>query len=131
MRKLKKIRFSGKVFPGRGEGRKFLELAWVQQQMAEKLGFKPFLGTLNLRLDKESVVKKKFLTREVALGVCTAEGYCVGLLFKADIGGVACGVVIPLVEGYPEDELEVVAHVNLRQRFGLSDGNVVEVTVSL
>jgi riboflavin kinase len=99
--------------------------------MAEKLSFKPFLGTLNLRLDEESVAKKKFLTKEVALGVCTAEGYCVGLLFKADVGGVACGVVIPLVDGYPEDELEVVAHANLRQQLGLSDGDVVEVTVFL
>jgi riboflavin kinase len=97
--------------------------------MAEKLGFKPFLGTLNLRLDEESMEKKKLLTRDAAVGVCTSEGYCTGLLFKASIRDVPCGVVIPQVDGYPVYELEVVAAVNLRQRLGLRDGDTAEVTV--
>ena len=99
--------------------------------MFEKLGFRPYLGTLNLRLDNESAKKRQLLNEDAALGICTSEGYCAGLLFKASVMGLACGVVIPQVEGYPVDELEVVADVNLRQRLGLSDGDRVEVTVFL
>jgi riboflavin kinase len=125
------MELSGRVFSGRGEGRKYIELSWVKQQIMEKLGFNPYPGTLNLRLDVESMKKRQLLTEDAALGVCTPEGYCTGLLFKATIEGVSCGVVIPQVEGYPDDELEVVADVNLRQRLGLSDGDRVEVTVFL
>ena len=126
-----KIKLSGRVVSGRGEGRKYLELAWVKQQITEKLGFTPFLGTLNLRLDEESVKQKKLLVTTAALGVCTSEGYCTGLLFKASLRGLTCGVVVPLVENYPNDEVEVVANVNLRQKLMLHDGDMVEVTVFL
>lgn len=128
---MNRIDFIGKVVSGRGEGKKYLEVSWVKQQMTEKLGFSPFLGTLNLQLDEESVKQKKLLVRDAALGVCTSEGYCTGLLFKASMRGLACGVVVPLVENYPNDELEVVADVNLRQKLMLHDGDVVEVTVFL
>lgn len=129
-----KMELSGRVFSGRGEGRKYVELSWVKQQIMEKLGFNPYPGTLNLRLDVESMKKRQLLTEDAALGVCTSEGYCTGLLFKATIEGVSCdvvGVVIPQVEGYPCDVLEVVADVNLRQKLGLSKGDRVEVTVFL
>jgi riboflavin kinase len=99
--------------------------------MEEKLGFTPCAGTLDLRLDEESVARRKQLDEKYALGVCTAEGYCRGLLFKASIAGLACGIVLPQVDNYPDGLLEVVAPVNLRQKLGLHDGDTVEVTVFL
>ena len=48
---LGKIVFKGSVFSGNGEGRKFIELPWVKRQIQEKLGFTPYLGTLNIRLN--------------------------------------------------------------------------------
>ena len=128
---MKKIPVVGKVVSGRGEGKKFLELGWVQRQMSDKLGFSPFLGTLNLLLDEQSVKQKRLLTKDSALGICTSKGYCTGLLFKAEVNGVSCGVVIPSVEDYPNDLLEVVAAANLRQKLGLHEGERVEVTVFL
>jgi riboflavin kinase len=129
--RVKKIRLVGKLFSGHGEGRKFLSLTWVQQQMHEKLGFHPYLGTLNLRLDEESTPQRKLLKKEVALGACTSQGYCEGLLFKATVNGVPCSVVFPQIENYPVDKLEVVAEMNLRQRLRLHDGDEVAVTVFL
>ena len=126
-----KLDVVGKVFTGRGEGKKYAELAWVKQQIYEKLGFDPFPGTLNLRLDAENVKQKVLLEKNTELRLCYSEGYCTGLLFKASIGGVACGVVIPQVEKYPDEELEVVAEVNLRKELHLSDGDTVMVTVFL
>ena len=120
---------SGTVVSGRGEGRKYVELEWVKQQVKDKLGFDPYPGTLNLRLDEENVKRRVLLEKDAKLRLCHSEGYCTGLLFKASLDGVACGVVIPQVENYPENVLEVVASVNLKQKLRLRDGDLVTVTV--
>jgi riboflavin kinase len=128
---LNRIQLIGKIVSGRGEGRKFLALKWVQRQVSDRLNFTPFLGTLNLLLDEQSTKQRRLLTTDSALGICTSKGYCTGLLFKATIAGIVCGVVLPFVEGYPENELEVVAEVNLRKTLGLHDGDSVQVNVFL
>ena len=124
-----KIELAGRVFTGQGEGKKYIALLWVKQQIKEKLGFNPYPGTLNLRLDEENVKCRVLLEKEAKLRLCHSEGYCTGLLFKASLDGVTVGVVIPQVENYPENVLEVVASVNLKQEFWLRDGDLVTVTV--
>jgi riboflavin kinase len=125
------IKLNGKVFSGQGEGKKLIELPWVSRQIKEKLGFTPYHGTLNLRLSEESVKHRRTLEKAAVMRVCPAEGYCTGLLFKAFIAGLECGVVIPEVENYPENVLEVVASVCLREKLQLRDGDEVTVTVSV
>jgi riboflavin kinase len=125
------LKLAGRVVSGRGEGKKYLQLAWVQRQIGAKLGFKPYVGTLNLFLDEESTKKRSLLGKDSASDVCTAEGFCVGFLFKASISDLSCGVVTPQVDGYPSDLLEIIASVKLRQKLGLHDGDRVEVTVFL
>ena len=127
---MKKINFSGEVFAGRGEGKKYIELQWVKKQIQAKLGFTPYPGTLNLKLLKESANRRKLLGKAAVLKIC-ASGYCTGSIFKASIGVLECGVVIPEVEGYPEDALEVIASVNLKETLRLREGDKVTVTVSL
>ena len=124
-----KTGLSGTVVSGRGEGRKYVELEWVKQQVKEKLGFDPYPGTLNLRLDEKNVKRRVLLERGAELRLCHSQGYCTGLLFKAALDGKVCGVVIPQVEDYPDDVLEVVASVNLKQKLRLRDDDLVTVTV--
>ena len=99
--------------------------------MSEKLGFNPYPGTLNLILDEENTESRKLLEKNAALKVCPAIGYCTALLFKASVAGLECGVVVPQVDNYPENLLEVVASVNLRQKLGVTDGDEVKLTVYL
>jgi riboflavin kinase len=124
-----KIEVEGRIFTGRGEGRKYVELEWVKQQVKEKLGFDPYPGTLNLRLNEKDVKHRVLLERGAELRLCHSQGYCTGLLLKAALDGMACGVVIPQVEDYPDDVLEVVASVNLKQKLRLRDDDLVTVTV--
>ena len=126
---MKTIEFSGSVFSGRSEGRKFIALPWVKRQIREKLGFIPYPGTLNVRLSEESTQRRKFLDDTEGMSICPSEGYCSGLLFKAEIEGLDCAVVVPQVEGYPLDVLEVIASVNLKEKLGLRDGDEITVTV--
>jgi riboflavin kinase len=128
---LKKIKLSGKVFSGRGEGEKFLELPWVKRQVKEKLGFIPYHGTLNIMLSEESTKRRKLLEKATSMKVCPAEGYCSGKILKVFVGMLECAIVIPDVEGYPGNVLEIIAPVNLREKLQLADGDKITVTVNL
>ncbi len=126
---LNTLTLDGKIISGQGNGKKYLALPWVKQQMEEKLGFTLYLGTLNLKLSSESAKRRKLLETTETLKIRPAEGYCVGLLFKAAIGETECGIVIPQVEGYPKNLLEIIAPTDLREFLHLSDGDAVAVTV--
>jgi riboflavin kinase len=126
-----KIELRGRVFTGQGEGKKYVERPWVRREIEEKLGFTPYAGTLNLRLSPESTEQRRGLEKTAFLRVCASEGCCSGLLFKASIGAQECAVVIPEVEGYPKDVLEVITWTNLRERLRLRDGDEVTVTVTV
>jgi riboflavin kinase len=42
-----------------------------------------------------------------------------------------CAIIVPEVENYPENVIEVIAPVNLREKFKLKDGDMVEVRIML
>jgi riboflavin kinase len=128
---LKKIKLSGIVFSGGGEGKKFLEIPWAKRQIKEKLGFAPYPGTLNVKLSAENVKRRKLMEKTRSIKVCPAEGYCKGLLIKAFIDTLECAIVLPEVADYPKDVLEIIAAVNVREALQLEDGSEVLVTVNL
>jgi riboflavin kinase len=126
---LKSLCLRGEIFSGRGEGAKFIELAWVKKQMEEKLGFTLFPGTLNVKLTTDSVKTGKLLKKRAGFEILPASGYCRGRFFKAKLHDIESAVLIPEVAGYPENIVEVVASVNLRETLHLSEGSPVEVEV--
>ena len=128
---MKKMKLNGTVFSGGGNGKKFLELPWVKQQIREKLGFTPYPGTLNVKLNEKSVKQRKLLEEAPLMKICPVKGYCKGLLFKAVLGVVECAIVLPEVAGYPKDLLEIIASVNLRKELLLEDGCEVTITVNI
>ena len=126
-----KIVFTGTVFSGKGEGKKFIDLPWVKRQIEGKIGFSPFSGTLNLHLNKESIKKKISLENVEGKVIEPQAGYCPGVMFKACISALDCAVVVPKVPNYPTDVLEVIAPVCLREKFGLMDGSLVTVCLNV
>ena len=126
-----KIVFKGTVFSGNGEGRKFIELPWVKQQIQEKLGFTPYAGTLNIRLAEDSVKQKKLLQDTKGIEVYPERGYYSGLLIKAYMGILECAIVIPQVPNYPSNVMEIIAPVYLRERLKIADDSEVTVTVNV
>jgi riboflavin kinase len=126
---LENLRVKGKVFSGSGEGAKFVEIPWVRRQITEKLGFIPYLGTLNIKLT-EGNADFKLLKETKAIEILPTEGFCRGKCFNACFMNVVkCAIVIPEVENYPEDILEVIAPINLRGKFRLKDGDMVDVEI--
>lgn len=98
--------------------------------MEEKLGFMPYAGTLNIRLDGKSARMKKALMKETGVKILPAPGYCRARIFEASMMNVKCATLILEVPGYPEDVVEVISSTNLRERLHLADGSPVEVKVT-
>ncbi len=126
-----KIEFTGTVFSGHGKGRDFIKLAWVRSQIRKELGFNPHSGTLNIKLSEDSTKLRMFLVENPVSRINPSNGYYEGLLFKASLSGLECGIIIPEVKDYPNDILEIVAPLDLREKLQLRDGDHVAVTVDV
>lgn len=125
------LKFTGKVFSGAGQGKNFVALPWVKQQIIKKTGITPFLGTLNLFLDPKSINQRDKLEKIKGIEIEPQTGYFPGILFKAKIDKETCFIVIPRVLNYPVGVLEIISAVNLRKKLGLKDGDVVNLEVTV
>lgn len=129
---LQKLRVSGKVSSGKGEGERFIKLPWVSEQIAKKIGFFPYPGTLNIKLKGKSCIKSQLLKAAKAVEISPVAGFCRGKCFKAYLAGnVECAIVIPEIADYPEDLLEIIAPINLRERLSLKNGDTITVEIIL
>ena len=124
----------GVVISGIGEGRYYMSLAPYVQQFSEKIGFAPYPGTLNIRLDPSSLQVRKRLDQLewVQIQGFTAEGRTFGnaRCLPCRIEGIPCGIVIPGRTHYPDDVLELIAPVSLREALRVDDMDEVKVEVS-
>ena len=125
----------GKVFSGIGEGRYYVSLEGYRRQFIEKLGFDPYPGTLNIKIPKEQMYFRRILEKEEGILI---EGFSTPdrtfgevKSFKCKVNGIEGAVVMPKRTHYPEDVLEVIAPVKLRDVLKLKDGDYVDVEVML
>ncbi|MDR2203938.1 MAG: CTP-dependent riboflavin kinase [Nitrososphaerota archaeon] len=124
------ITFNGTVCTGQGRGKFFVALPWVMSQLKTLMGTQPYLGTLNLRLNFEGITQRVFLTPQTGVLIKPKNGYSSGYLYKAKFFDTDCYVVLPNVDSYPKDSLEIIAHINLRDHFNIKDGDMITVIVS-
>lgn len=126
------IIIKGKVFSGKKDSGCYLRLNWVKQQLLEKVGFIPYPGTLNLKLDNKYVKAKKLLKGFEGIAIVPKLGYCPGKCYRAKFrSAFHCAVILPELVGYPEDVLELISPTNLREKFQLNDGDSIEIEVCL
>jgi len=131
------VKLEGRVFTGLSEGAYYLQIPYYLKQFEEKLGFKPYPGTLNIRLmNRDSIMNKILLEKAADIKI---DGFSDG---KRTYGGAKClmaklndreDVAIIFIERthYGEDVVEVVAPICLREKLGLKDGDKVYVCVKL
>ena len=122
---------TGRVASGAGRAAGYTAPAWVREQFRERLGFDPYPGTLNLRI--EGADRRTWLGLRQTEGVAIEPepGYCAARCYRVSIEGrIAGAIVLPLVSGYPEDLLEVAAPVRLRDALGSEDGTPVTLALT-
>lgn len=123
----------GEVLSGKGEAAKFIQLPWVMEQIEAKLGFKPYPGTLNIRLTEGSIkLKEVWAAASFGQEISPKKSFCSGRCVKAYLSsGPGCAIVAPQVDNYPQDLVEIIAPMNLRERFRIRDGDLVEINIKI
>ena len=125
-----RLRFQGAVVSGLGEGRYYLSQPGYSQQFPPRVGYLPFPGTLNVRLDRETLRRVAVLRHWSGIRI---EGFQDGgrtfggaVCFPARLKGSPCHLIRPDRTHY-EDVVEFIAPVSLRETLGLKDLVVVDV----
>ena len=125
---VKKIKINGIVISGNKKGTYFINLPWVKKQVLEKIGFEPYIGTLNLEIrNKEKIID---LYNQKGITIVPEKGYYEGKCFRAFLmKKTNCAVVIPNIPDYPSNLIEIIAPNNLRNTLGLIDGMKIELII--
>ena len=115
----------GKIASGLGQGQYFLTREGYSRQFLQKLGFVPFPGTLNVRLEGPFPAEKQAIRIEGFAEEGKSFGEC--KCYRIKLNGIEAAVVRPEKSRYPPELIEVIAPVQLRRALGLEDGDSVEV----
>ena len=122
-------RITGVVFSDLGQASSFMALEWVQKALREGLGFAPYPATLNLRLESGEDIAAWREVKRAAPGIRIVPAdpsFCRARCFLVEIEGKLKGaVLLPEVQGYPADKIEVVAPVRLKDELGVRDGEKI------
>ena len=119
----------GKVQSGIGEGQFYIRK--YAAQLKELLGFEPWPGTLNLKVALSDAAKvkahqplviKEFTTKERTYG----EVHC----YPASISNITGAILMPVRSTHPEDILEFIAPVELRNKFQLKDNDTLTLSLA-
>jgi len=129
------LELSGQVFTGLGEGAYYMSIRGYRRQFVRKLGFDPYLGTLNIRLSSaKDIATRNELEHLPGIWI---EGFEDGSRsygpvksFRAKLNNSLDGALL-LIERTHHDKsvIEFIAPVNAREMLGLTDGQVVTVSV--
>lgn len=111
-----------------------MALGWVLDGLKKSLGFMPFPATLNVRPkgDEDARVWAAIQTDWPAMPLPPPdEGFCSARLYQVEVKGpwkskdrkLWAAVLLPNVDGYPKDKIEIVAPVRLKSALGVEDGD--------
>jgi len=125
-------KLTGTVQTGLQEGAYYMNQDGYRKPLAEKLGFTPFTGTLNLRVNKNQL--KQFIAHAQAIpipGFQTSErGFgpiqCYRVKINQEIGGA---LLLPDRTTH-KNVAEVIARENLRKTLSLKDGDTVSLELA-
>jgi riboflavin kinase, archaea type len=118
----------GKVEPGLGKGKYYISREGYRNQFLRNLGFVPFPGTLNIKLDRpfipqtmKTIYIEGFWDENRNYGKCKC--------YTISVQGIKAAIIRPDRSNYPADLVEVIAPVHLREALGLVDKDTVAITL--
>lgn len=120
---------SGKIETGQGVGAGFTRTNWALGVFRDSYGIDPYPGTLNVRVDAASIAAWQDAAAQGQLFKAPDPTWCDARCLRAKIlhqtHFAAVVIVLPLVESYPQDQIELVAGMNLREWLEARDGDAV------
>ncbi|HZY92759.1 MAG TPA: DUF120 domain-containing protein [Thermoplasmata archaeon] len=127
-----RIKVRGVVTSGLGEGRYYLSQPGYVLQFQERLGYKPYPGTLNVRVAAEDLITVPTVKHWTGIRIdgFQASGRTFGgaTCFPTRLKGQVCHLIVPDRTHY-QDVIELVAAVSLRETLDLKDNDPIDVEV--
>ncbi|HMK54579.1 MAG TPA: DUF120 domain-containing protein [Methanobacteriaceae archaeon] len=117
------MEIQGKVTSGTQEGQYFMSLDVYKGQFREKLGFEPFPGTLNLKINENDANKIRKLKGQMKTIKGKEKLGDVKLLPAVLNQKVEGALVFPVKTQHNPEILEFIAQKNLRESLQLKDGD--------
>ena len=120
---------TGRLVTGLGQGSGFTGLDWVREAFRAELGIELHPGTLNLVLDAAAdLAEWERIKAGSGVVIPGQEGACDARCFPVQLAAsCTAAIVLPDVPGYPNNQLELVAALPLRQHLQLDEGDPVQV----
>ncbi len=125
----------GRVVSGAKKAAFFTQLDWVLQQCLEKLGFKPFPGTLNIEILPESILDVESIQKEKGIELVPPDqihsGFCTAQVLPVSIGMANAAIIIPSekVRIHGKNIIEVIAPMSLKDALNVNDGDIVTLII--
>ena len=124
------LAITGKIVSGAGEGAYFTQIYWGKQQCDEKLGFKPFPGTLNLEISEEFIPAIEVLDQQKGIELISPDPkFCNATAFQVSLGDISGAIILPeeKVRVHPKNIVEIIAPLNIKTSLNVKDGDSVTV----
>jgi len=130
-----KCTLKGKIVSGAKKAAFFTQLDWVLEQCSEKLGFKPFPGTLNVEILPESLLDAESIQEEKSIELVPPDSndatFCTAQVLPVSIEEVNAAIIIPAekVRVHGKNIIEVIAPMSLKDTLNIDDGDTVTLTI--
>jgi riboflavin kinase len=127
-----RIKIRGRIVEGMRVGVNFTQISWVRRQFISKLNIDPYPGTLNLEIvEQKDLQNFKVLKATQGVEILPEEpSFCSGKCYPVLINGLLRGaIVLPLVKGYPENKMELVASQNIKRALSVKTGDDLDVEI--
>ena len=124
------MEIKGKLISGMGKGTYFMSQKIYVDQFQEKLNFKPFVGTLNIKIEDNEIANIMNIP-SYKFDTILGKGKFGDVKFiKAVLNGNVTGaIVFPAKTKHTEDVLEFISDKNLRKLLKLEDGDLLTIEI--
>ncbi len=122
----------GKIATGLGKAAGFTEVPWAKAAFRDVLGTDPYPGTVNMIVTSaESLSAWARVKSATPIIIKPPQpDWCDAFCYKAMIAGkIPAAIVLPDVAEYADDQVELIAAVNVRETLSLEDGDTVEIEI--
>ena len=132
------IDFEGHIITGMGEGAYYMSLEGYKKQFKEKLGYEPYPGTLNIKLNSMLFVEaKKEMLKYPSINI---EGFsdqsrtfgwvkCYPASIN-DSKNINSSILILERTHYDDSIIELIAPFSIKEQFSLKNGDYVKLKVN-
>ena len=123
---------TGAMATGLGKATGFTSLDWAREAFRIRLGIDPFPGTFNVIVtsDQDRAAWRLVKSWPGIVLSPPRPDWCNSRCYHARINNqIDAAIVLPEVDSYPEDQIELIAAVGVRETFKLKDGDPVVIDV--